>query len=59
MVSRDYTKEVGLPSADKIVPKPIAIIIFIALALGVWYTVATLAKHSAEGPVAHVQSTAH
>lgn len=51
MVSRDYTKEVGLPSATKTVSKPVAIVILALMAAGGWYAVATLAAthHASEG----------
>jgi len=37
MVSRDYTKEVGLPSHEGMVPLPVAIAIIAAIAFGAWY----------------------
>ena len=42
MVSRDYTQEVGLQSGQKMVPKPVAIIVLLALAVGSWLTAKTL-----------------
>ncbi len=52
MVSRDYTKEVGLPSGQKTVSKPIAIAVVLALVAGGWYAARTLAAthHADEAP---------
>lgn len=54
MVSRDYTKEVGLQTAEKSVSKPVAAVVFAILALGGWYTVHALTSshHDAAPPPA-------
>ena len=42
MVSRDYTKELGLKSATPKVPWPLAIALLALMAVGTWYGVAKL-----------------
>lgn len=54
MVSRDYTKEVGLSSAQKTVPKPVAAVVLLAIAIGGFFFVHTMiaTHHGADVPVA-------
>ena len=42
MICRDYTEELGLAPAKKLVPLPIAIAIFIVAGAGIWFAVAKL-----------------
>ena len=42
MVNRDYTKEVGIDSGDKIIPWPLVAAIFALIAVGGWYGVAEM-----------------
>jgi len=42
MVSRDYTKELGLRSDEKIIPLSLAIPLLVAIAVGAWFGVAAL-----------------
>jgi hypothetical protein len=57
MVSHDYTQEVGLPSGNKTVSKPVAAIALALIAGGIWFVVQTYgvpaAHHSghAEPPI--------
>jgi hypothetical protein len=48
MPSRDYTKEVGLPSQNKTLPRPVAIVILAAVAVGVSFGVAGMINASKE-----------
>lgn len=41
MVSRDYTKEVGLPTSEKRVPKAVGYAIILIVAAGCWYAIQT------------------
>ena len=57
MTSRDYTKEVGIPSHKKTMSRPVAYVVLAAVAVGVSFGVAgVLAEarehHAAEKPVA-------
>jgi hypothetical protein len=57
MVSRDYTQEVGLPSGEKRVPKSVAVIVLLVLAIGSWFTVKTFVAttpHAKAAPAAEV-----
>jgi hypothetical protein len=40
MISRDYTKEVGIPSQKKTLPRPVAYIVLAAVAVGASFGVA-------------------
>ena len=40
MMSRDYTKEVGLSTGEKKIPLVIAISVLVAIAIGVWFGLA-------------------
>jgi hypothetical protein len=47
MVSRDYTKEIGLHAQNEVVPLPIAIVILLAIVAGIWLGVSRMqSKHS-------------
>jgi hypothetical protein len=47
MVSRDYTKEIGLNAHNEVVPLPIAIVILLAIVAGIWLGVSRMeSKHS-------------
>lgn len=48
MVSRDYTKEVGLKSNDVIVPMPYAITILAMLAIAAGWGVIVINHHKSE-----------
>ena len=39
MISRDYTKEVGIDSGTRTIPWPLAGVVLTLLAIGVWYAV--------------------
>jgi hypothetical protein len=49
MVNRDYIQELGLPAAQKKVSKPLAVVILVALAIGGWYVVTTIAAEQSAG----------
>ncbi len=58
MVNRDYTKEVGIESGDRTVPRPIAAIIVALMAVGGWYGLAALrAMPRGDSPVEKVSTT--
>ena len=42
MVNRDYTKEVGIDSGDKIIPWPFVAAVFALIVVGGWYGVAEM-----------------
>ena len=42
MVSRDYTKEIGMKSGEVIVPMPYAVVILAALSIAGWLGVSAL-----------------
>lgn len=46
MVSRDYTKEIGLETRTKRVPLPVAFVIFAVFGAIVWYGVSHTPSHS-------------
>jgi hypothetical protein len=48
MISRDYTKEVGIPSHKKTLPRPIAFIVLALVAVGVSYGVAGVLSEAKE-----------
>ena len=53
MISRDYTKEVGIPSQKKTLPRTVAYVVLAAVAVGVSFGVAgvlteTKEHHAAE-----------
>ncbi len=50
MVSRDYTKELGLPSSDSRVSRPVALIILAAMAVGGFFAVKALATGAHHAP---------
>ena len=67
MISRDYTKEVGIPSQKKMLPRPVAYVVLAVVAIGISFGVAgvlteTKGHHAAEkaasGPVAPAPVTA-
>ncbi len=47
MVSRDYTKEIGLPAQNVMVPLPYAIGILAAFAAATWFGIASMQSHRA------------
>lgn len=51
MVSRDYTKELGLKPATRTVPLPVAIVILFLLAGLVWFGIAHLPARASHTPV--------
>jgi hypothetical protein len=53
MISRDYTKEVGIPSHKKTVPRPVAYVVLAIVAVGVSFGIGgvlakTKEQHAAE-----------
>ena len=56
MVNRDYTKEVGLSSNERIVPLPRAVAILTVAAVSVWAGIAAL--HSASPELAKSETMA-
>ena len=48
MTSRDYTKEVGIPSQKKTLPRPVAYVVLAILAVGVSFGVAGIVAKSKE-----------
>ena len=48
MISRDYTKEVGIPSQKKTMPRPIAYVVLAAVAVGMSFGVAGVLAESKE-----------
>jgi hypothetical protein len=48
MISRDYTKEVGIPSQKKTMPRPIAFAILAVVAVGVSFGVAGVVDQAKE-----------
>jgi hypothetical protein len=56
-ISRDYTKEVGIPSHKKTMPRPLAFVILALVAVGISFGVAGVLRrakehHAAEKPAA-------
>ena len=62
MISRDYTKEVGIPSQKKTLPKPIAFVVLAGVAVGISFGVAGVVakqkEHSKLEKAATVQTAA-
>ena len=58
MISRDYTKEVGLPSQKKTLPRPIAYVVLAVLAVGVSFGVAGVISESKEKHAAEKAASA-
>lgn len=63
MISRDYTKELGIPSHKKNMPRPLAYALLAVVAVGVSFGVAGVvekskAHHAAERAAAQPASTA-
>ena len=48
MISRDYTKEVGVSSQKKTLPRPVAIILLLLVGVGVSFGVAEVVQKSRE-----------
>ena len=48
MTSRDYTKEVGIPSHKKTLPRTVAFVVLAAVAVGVSFGVAGVLKETKE-----------
>jgi len=48
MISRDYTKEVGIPSQKKTLPRPIAFVVLAIVAVGISFGVAGVVAESKE-----------
>jgi hypothetical protein len=62
MISRDYTKEVGIPSHKKTMPRPVAFAVLAVVAAGISYGVAGVigqskAHHAAEKSASSPAST--
>jgi hypothetical protein len=53
MPSRDYTKELGMPSHKKNLPKPIAFAVLALVAVGVSYGVAGIVSETKEHAAEH------
>jgi hypothetical protein len=58
MVSRDYTKEVGLDSGQKNVPKPVAAAVLVLLVAAGWFGVQNLGSRPAHSEIAAVNPPA-
>jgi hypothetical protein len=54
MVSRDYTKEVGLDSGQKTVPKAFAAVVFVLLVAAGWFGVQNLGSRPGHSEVAAI-----
>lgn len=54
-ISRDYTKEVGLPSQKKTMSRPLAVVVLALVVAGVSYGVVEIQRHA---KVRHVAETA-
>lgn len=48
MISRDYTKEVGIPSQKKTLPRPVAFVVLAIVATGISFGVAGVVAKSKE-----------
>jgi hypothetical protein len=48
MISRDYTKEVGIPSQKKMMPRPVAYVVLAVVAAGISFGVAGVVAASKE-----------
>jgi hypothetical protein len=51
MVNRDYTREVGLRSDEKLVSKPVAAVLLVVLAIGGFFAVRTMSSGSTHQPI--------
>lgn len=47
-MSRDYTKEVGLPSDKKMLPRPVAYTVLAVVAVGISFSVAGVLNQAKE-----------
>ena len=47
-MARDYTKEVGLPSPKKTMPRPLAFAILALVAVGISFGVVAVVRHAKE-----------
>jgi hypothetical protein len=57
MISRDYTKEVGLPSHKKSMPRPLAFVVLAAVAVGASFGVAGVVAKAKEHSAAEKASS--
>ena len=48
MISRDYTKEVGIPSQKKTLPRPVAFVLLAIVAAGISFGVVGVVSESKE-----------
>ncbi len=48
MTHRDYTKELGLPSTRKTIPRPLAYVILAVIAVGVFFGVADILRNASK-----------
>lgn len=56
MISRDYTKEVGVSSQKKTLPRPVAIIVLLLVGAGIWFGVAGVVAKTREHEAAEKAS---
>jgi hypothetical protein len=57
MISRDYTKEVGIPSQKKTMPRPIAFVVLAIVAVGISFGIAGVVAESKEHGAAEKSAT--
>jgi hypothetical protein len=58
MISRDYTKEVGVSSQKKTLPRPVAILLLLLVGAGISFGVAEVVQKSKEHHAAEKASSA-
>ena len=58
MISRDYTKEVGIPSHKKTLPRPVAFVVLAIVAVGVSFGVAGVLAEAKEQHAAEKHAAA-
>ena len=58
MISRDYTKEVGIPSQKKTLPRPVAYVVLAIVAVGISFGVAGVVAKSKEHKAASTPAPA-
>jgi hypothetical protein len=56
MISRDYTKEVGVSSQKKTLPRPVAILVLLLVGVGIWFGVAGVVAKAKEHEAAEKAS---
>jgi hypothetical protein len=59
MVNRDYTKEVGIDSGEKVIPWPYVVALFALVAAGAWYGIAEVRAGTKKEPEVKQAATAN